>query len=226
MDDILTWPHVYNLYLRFEVKSLSLKPEYLSVAHNSTPTSTAMEKPSEFTTQNELNTQTIKSAERCQENHDNDVNVDDNNSNAFEKSDDYEDDKDDEDDEDDEYYEDDEDEEDDEEALAEFGMQSSYCKPVKDVATKYKENVIKELRLKLSEEGMEEWTSYKINSFSSFYKYRRILHRDISLQKLKEDMCDTCIKYATMLKDESIDESTKEKIKEALQVQVVFFKLL
>jgi hypothetical protein len=39
-------------------------------------------------------------------------------------------------------------------------------------------------------------------------------------------MCDTCIKYATMLKDESIDESTKEKIKEALQVQVVFFKLL
>ena len=75
------------------------------------------------------------------------------------------------------------------------------------------------MKLKLSAELMEVWKSYKMTSFSTFFKYKRICHRDVSLVKLKEDMCDTCIRYQTMLKDDSVDDADKEKIKQALEVQ-------
>ena len=59
-----------------------------------------------------------------------------------------------------------------------------------------------------------------MTAFATFYKYRRICHPDITLQKLKEDMCDTCIKYKTMLDDENLNETDKENIHIALNVNI------
>jgi len=88
------------------------------------------------------------------------------------------------------------------------------------VANKYRDDVINEMKKLMSSSDMKIWASYKMTAFATFYKYRRICHPDITLQKLKEDMCDTCIKYKTMLDDENLNESDKENINIALNVNV------
>jgi hypothetical protein len=58
----------------------------------------------------------------------------------------------------------------------------------------------------------------KITSFSTWYKYKAIYHPNIYLAKLKEDCCDTCMKYDVAMQDPNISEVDKRKIKEARNV--------
>jgi hypothetical protein len=70
----------------------------------------------------------------------------------------------------------------------------------------------------MSNDDMNEWNANKMTAFSTFYKYRNLCYPDITLRKLKEDMCDTCIKYKTMLEEEDLSEIDKGKLEAALQV--------
>jgi hypothetical protein len=57
-----------------------------------------------------------------------------------------------------------------------------------------------------------------IRSFDTWFKYKRIYFSHISLQRLKEDCCDTCIKYKLQLEDPNLDEDERRDIITTLQV--------
>ena len=71
---------------------------------------------------------------------------------------------------------------------------------------------------KLNSVQLDIYYEHKITAFSTFYKYVALYHPDTALQKLKEDECDTCMKYNVFLEDPANSEEDKNKIKKALQV--------
>jgi hypothetical protein len=87
------------------------------------------------------------------------------------------------------------------------------------VCTRYRREILQALEKQLTSDQLEVWHTYKISTFATFFKYRRLCHADVTLRKLKEDMCDTCIKYKVMLDDEETSETDREKITAALGVR-------
>ena len=75
-----------------------------------------------------------------------------------------------------------------------------------DVASKYRDDVLKELKGTMSNDDMNEWNANKMTAFSTFYKYRNLCHPDITLRK-------------TMLEEEDLSEIDKGKLEAALQVK-------
>ena len=193
MDGVITWAHVFNLYLRFELPSdaLEIAGDVTVAAVSSCESAmdglTDLKKRENVEVIEPMDMSPVSQKLVMDEgiggiNSSNEQEEMGNSENDGEESEEGDEDS---------SIEGDSSSEDDEE----YGM-SSYQKEVagKDVAWKYREKVIDEMKLKLSAELMEVWKSYKMTSFSTFFKYKRICHRDVSLVKLKEDMCDTCIR--------------------------------
>ena len=63
----------------------------------------------------------------------------------------------------------------------------------------------------------------KITAFSTWYKYKNIFHSNIYLEKLKEDCCDTCMKYEIFLQNPDISEDDRSKILAARNVRSALF---
>jgi hypothetical protein len=81
-----------------------------------------------------------------------------------------------------------------------------------------KKSILENLISKLSYDEIKDLYSNKITGFSTWFKYKSIYHPNVALKKLKEDCCDTCMKYELALEDSSISESDKKLIRSALSV--------
>ena len=81
-----------------------------------------------------------------------------------------------------------------------------------------KTTVLTELLEQLSVEQRTIFKATKICAFGTWYKYKKICYPNISLTKLKEDVCDTCMKYELMLQDDKLTVTEKEELRAALKV--------
>ncbi len=90
---------------------------------------------------------------------------------------------------------------------------------VKDVVFK-SNDVLREATLNFTKFQVTVFFQYKMTAFSTFYKYLTLYHPDVALQKLKEDECDTCMKYNVFLEDPSNSLEDKAKVSAALKVKL------
>ena len=81
-----------------------------------------------------------------------------------------------------------------------------------------KQTVIDSVLEGLSNAKKKYYLQQSIRSFDTWFKYKRIYFSHISLQRLKEDCCDTCIKYKLQLEDENLDDDERQDIITTLQV--------
>ena len=75
-----------------------------------------------------------------------------------------------------------------------------------------KKSILESLISKLSNDEINNLYSKKITGFSTWYKYKCIYFPNVVLKKLKEDCCDTCMKYQLALEDPNVVESDKALI--------------
>lgn len=198
MEGILTWAHVYNLYLNFLVENLSVPAgEQITRISDSDYKKGKLDS---ATVSMHSDSENEKESEKVQGPADDDK-YNDEDSDNFPDEDDC-----------DDTNDADDDEGDNKQLLSRENRESV------DIASKYRRDILTKMRKILSPNDMQHWLTFKMTSFSTFYKYKRLCHPDITLQKLKEDMCDTCIKYKVMLDDEKTSDSDRAKIEEALQV--------
>jgi hypothetical protein len=85
-------------------------------------------------------------------------------------------------------------------------------------ANRRKKSILESLISKLSYDEIKDLYSKKITGFSTWYKYKCIYFPNVALKKLKEDCCDTCMKYQLALEDPNVVESDKALITLALNV--------
>ena len=95
---------------------------------------------------------------------------------------------------------------------------SYFYKTVVRAINREKKSILHDLIPTLSDRERKWLYTKKITGFSTWFKYKSIYHPNVALKKLKEDCCDTCMKYELALKDSSISESDKKLIRSALSV--------
>ena len=79
---------------------------------------------------------------------------------------------------------------------------------------------------KYTTKQLESFHLKKFSAFSTWYKYKSIYFPNIYLKRLKEDCCDTCMKYKIALEDSTVSSTDKDLIKAALEVSIVNTKVI
>ena len=81
-----------------------------------------------------------------------------------------------------------------------------------------KESILDVLLSGLSRKQQLYYRLHTITAFSTWFKYKGILFPHISIQRLKEDCCDTCTKLKLMLEDDNLTPEERLNIEHTFEV--------